>query len=110
MASMTEAQMMAGIIQAARTLGYMVYHTHDARSSEPGFPDLMVCGHGKLFIWELKTARGKLRESTTTKRGRYLPSQLDWLNAFAEAGIDARVIRPADYDDALEALKEGAGK
>ena len=107
MASMTEAQMMAGLVQAARTLGYLCFHATIARQSETGFPDLIIVGYGRCFAWECKTARGKLREAATTKRGRYLPSQSDWLNAFAGAGIDARVIRPADYDDALAALQEG---
>ena len=94
------------IVLAARTLGYMVYHTIDARLNEPGFPDLIIVGYGQMIVWEVKTARGKLRPASVTKKGRYLPSQKDWLDAFAKAGITQGVIRPDDLDDALTLLSQ----
>src|SRR5690606_40011108 len=37
-AAMSEAQLLATILQACRKLGLLCYHTYDSRRSEPGFP------------------------------------------------------------------------
>jgi hypothetical protein len=38
----TEKQFMAQVIQLARLRKWLVYHTHDARRSVAGFPDLVL--------------------------------------------------------------------
>lgn len=111
---MTEAQLMAGLIQAARTLGYLCLHVTEARRSEPGFPDVL-CVHpsGAIVVFECKTQGGRLRPASVTKRGRWLPGQADWLAAFNAAGVPAYVVRPVatsdsiSYDQALQALRDG---
>jgi len=70
--TISEAQLQDTIVLAARTLGFLAYHTTDARLNEPGFPDLIIVGYGKMIVWELKTARGKLRPASATKKGRAL--------------------------------------
>jgi hypothetical protein len=104
--TITEAQLQDTIVLAARTLGYLAYHTIDARLNEPGFPDLIIVGFGQMVVWEVKTAKGRLRPASVTKKGRWLPGQQDWLDAFAEAGIPQGVIRPGDLDDALTLLNQ----
>jgi len=83
-AAMSEAQLLATIRQACRTLGLPCYHTHDSRRSEPGFPDLVIVGE-RVIYRELKSARGRLSAE-----------QRAWLDALAHAGQDADVWRPDD--------------
>jgi len=89
-AQMSEATLQAQVLEAARLLGWLVYHTHDSRRSQPGFPDLVLVHPGKrrVLYRELKTQKGRIR-----------PQQQVWLDALAAAGQDAGVWRPADWLD-----------
>lgn len=62
-ADMKEAVLQAQIEQLARTLGWLVYHTHDSRRSQAGFPDLvLVHARQRRVLWrELKTQKGRVR-------------------------------------------------
>ena len=87
---MTEAQLQAAIIGAAHRLGWFVYHTHDSRRSEPGYPDLHLVheGRGLSLFRELKTQTGKL-----------MPAQIAWQRALTAAGVDVDVWRPIQWFD-----------
>lgn len=85
-AAMTEAQLQALILDAARVNGWLAYHTHDSRRSQPGFPDLVLVRGRRTIYRELKTQKGRLR-----------PDQTKWLNALDLAGNDTGVWRPADW-------------
>ena len=65
----SEKDFQANIEAAAKRLGWHVYHTHDARRSAAGFPDLVMVRRGRLIFAELKREKG----STTTK------AQYEWL-------------------------------
>jgi hypothetical protein len=54
----TEKQFMATVIEAAQTLGWLVYHTHDSRRSESGFPDLVGVRRDRILFIEVKPRRG----------------------------------------------------
>jgi hypothetical protein len=85
---MSEASLQEIVLKLARITGWLCYHTHDSRRSEPGFPDLvMVRGRRILFV-ELKTARGKLTAE-----------QDKWIQALREAGNEALVWRPCNWTD-----------
>ena len=94
-----ERDLQATIRQAASLLGYLVYHTYDSRRSPEGFPDLIIAGHGKLYIWELKSQDGHPTDA-----------QAKWLHTLhsIENPPDARLIRPTDLDWCLKELQEGA--
>lgn len=95
---MSEAELLAKVRGLAAAFGWMAYHTHDSRRSEPGFPDVvMVRGHRVLYR-ELKT-----------RRGRVTPVQSAWLGALLDAGCDAGVWRPGDLFDGVIS-KELGGK
>lgn len=85
-AEVTEAQFQRLVVDTAKMLGLRVYHTHDSRRSEPGFPDLVIVGsHGVLFR-ELKTQKGRVR-----------PEQQYWLAILHAAGCNAAIWRPQDF-------------
>lgn len=92
---MTEAEFQAQIVQLAKMCGWRVYHTHDSRRSEPGFPDLVLARSGTAVLFrEVKTETGKLSEA-----------QAVWIHLLTQAGADAGVWRPSDWDTIREQLQ-----
>lgn len=75
------------IIQVAKGLGLLCYHTYDSRRSEPGFPDLVIVGSRTIFR-ELKTMTGRVTKE-----------QKLWLERLNASGQDAKVWRPSDLAD-----------
>ncbi len=85
--AMPEKELQANVIKWAKLHGWKVYHTHDSRRSEPGFPDLLMIRNDQALAIELKSQKGKLTEA-----------QIDWLTAFASiAGFQAMILRPSDW-------------
>lgn len=84
---MTEKVWQAQVVEVARTLGWRCYHTFDSRRSQPGFPDLVLVRDRVVFL-ELKSEKGKVSAA-----------QQDWLQALADAGAEACVARPSDFDE-----------
>lgn len=82
----SERKLQDMVIEACHVLGLKVYHTHDSRRSQPGFPDLTIVGRDVEF-WELKSPEGKLT-----------PDQREWIDALLAAGCHAGVYRPQDWD------------
>lgn len=83
----TEAELLATVVDMARALGWLVHHTHDSRRSESGVPDLLMVnnqhmGRPRVIFAELKSEGAKLtRGRTSPKTGRWLPGQREWLSA-----------------------------
>lgn len=75
---MLERDLQAAVVELARMLGYLTYHTHDSRKSAPGFPDLVLVHprSGALIFAELKSATGKVTRE-----------QDEWLRALALRGV-----------------------
>lgn len=104
---MSEATLQSNILGlAVDSLGWLAYHTHDSRRSQPGFPDLVLV-HGRqqrLIFAELKTERGRQTNEQKLWEGHlrvvrsvvalefYLWRPTDWLT-----GAVARILqrRPA---------------
>lgn len=75
----------------ARINGWLVYHTHDSRKSERGFPDIVATNGSRLLFAELKRANGKL----TVEQER-------WIQLLDHTGkVDAFVWRPEDIVDVV---------
>jgi len=56
---MAEKQFQAEVIDIAKQIGWLLYHTYDSRQCEPGFPDLVLV-RDRVMFRELKTEKGKL--------------------------------------------------
>lgn len=87
-AEMRENALQDQIEALAFDLGWLTYHTHDSRRSDPGWPDLAMVHpkRGRFIVRELKTMRGRVSAD-----------QRKWLDGLTAAGIDAGVWRPIDY-------------
>lgn len=91
----TERDWMNEVTMTARSLGYLVYHTHDSRRSEPGFPDCILIRGKYLLAIELK--RSRLHKPTA--------EQTRWLKAFSGVShVRAAVWKPEDRYTIIEHL------
>jgi hypothetical protein len=104
-ASMSEAAFTAQVIELAQWLGWRVLHVRPARKQDGrwmtpvqgngvGFPDLLLIRGTRLLVSELKAERGRLT-----------PAQQAWLEAFAGAGIETHIWRPAQLEELVEVLR-----
>jgi hypothetical protein len=63
---------------------------------DPGFPDLVLAKHGRLYFFELKTEKGQLS-----------PAQAAWFQELVNVTgnqVQAELIRPGDLDTVIRAL------
>jgi hypothetical protein len=90
----TEKQFMAAIVEMAQMLGWLVYHTHDSRRSEAGFPDIVCVRRDRVVFIELKKEKGRLSEE-----------QERWLSALGLAGAAVHCWRPSDWPTIEETLR-----
>ena len=90
--AMTEREWQSEVVAAAHHLGWSVYHTHDSRRSEPGWPDLALV-RDRFMVAELKTDTGKLSAA-----------QERWIGLLKAAGVETYVWRPTDRDHMLREL------
>jgi hypothetical protein len=93
-AGITEKVFMAQIKSLAQTLGYKFYHTWHSIRSAKGYPDCTLCKPGRLIFCELKSESGTLTES-----------QIEWLQALAQAGAETYVWRPSQFAEAVKILQ-----
>jgi len=96
---MLERDLQAGVVDVARILGYRVHAERAAPSQKgwrtpiqghAGWPDVVICGHGRLLVRELKCGRNTLSAE-----------QADWLQELRAAGIDAGVWTDSDWEAGL---------
>lgn len=100
--AMTEDELLEGITQAMTLVGWR--WTHIRRSDTitmgmSGLPDIIAGDVTRKIVvaWELKSQTGVVSGD-----------QWGWLNVLRVApGVDARVIRPSDYDAALSVIIGG---
>lgn len=80
----------------AQALGYLYFHDRSSKLNKPGFPDLHIVGYGCQWVLELKKEG---EEPTAIQR--------QWLDTYRAAGVDARVIHPADLEPMITELQDG---
>lgn len=96
---MSEKSFQDQILMLARARGVAVYHTHDSRHSEAGYPDLTIVGEYGVIFRELKTERGKAS-----------PMQLFWMTILNKAGADAAIWRPSDWPVRIDGEMKALGR
>ena len=105
-ATMTEDELLSGIADALTITGATWVHHRNSHAAitqgSPGLPDVLaivtcpLVGRPRtiLLAWELKSRTGQLS-----------PEQWTWYVGLAKVdGVDARIIRPGDYDAALSVI------
>lgn len=91
----SERRFQALVVTASTLLGYRVYHTHDSRRSDKGWPDLVLCRPPRLIFAELKSATGKVKKE-----------QREWLDLLGACpGVEQYLWRPADWPLIEETLR-----
>jgi hypothetical protein len=91
---MTEAQFQAQIIQLAKLYGWKIYHTHDSRKSEAGYPDLTMVKGRRLIFAELKV------EAELTAE------QYFWLEDLIKTGNEVYLWSPDMWDEIQRVITE----
>jgi hypothetical protein len=108
-AHMSERQLQAMIRAGLERRNYKILVIPDMRKSRAGWPDLVFwhpARPGRLWCWEAKTAKGRIR-----------PEQQDVIDHLKTVpGIDARIVRPQDWPalrddlDVPPPATDGAGR
>lgn len=99
---MLESELLAKVTKLAKIHGWLCYHTHNSRGSEPGFPDLVMCKVGRVIFAELKTEHGHL---SGKQRGWMLQLMA---GDPATRSFEVYVWRPSDLDRIEEVLGGGS--
>ena len=81
------------IVDAAKKMRYLYYHTYDSRKSQEGFPDWCLSKSSNIIFAEVKTGRDKL----TLK-------QADWIIALRGSLKHVYVVREDTLDLFLRLL------
>ena len=90
------------VVELAKAQGWMVYHTHDSRKSESGFPDLVMVRNGRLLFVELKSAKGVTTEAQHAwllALGEVVESEGDSGYGSGGTGIGVHLWRPEHWHD-----------
>lgn len=85
----SERTLQEHVIDLARLCGFvLVYHTHDSRRSQPGFPDLVLVNvlTGRVLFRELKSSKGVISKE-----------QRRWADGLRAAGADHAFWYPKDW-------------
>lgn len=91
---LTEKAFLAQVIALARLCRWKVYHTHDSRHSQAGFPDLVLLKGPRLIFAELKVGRN-----------RATPEQVEWMEALLPVpGVEVFLWLPNDWDQIKQVL------
>lgn len=99
---MTEDDLLAGILDAMRLAGWRAMHIRRSDlaivQGNQGWPDVFATPprDGPALAIEAKSDTGHLR----TEQGA-------WLVRLIQGGVTAAVVRPTDYDRALELILAG---
>ena len=88
---MTEEQFQRQVIELAELCGWAVFHVHDSRRSNPGWPDLVLCRPPEILFAELKTDKGRIRLE-----------QMEWIERLTACGLEAYVWRPEVFDERIK--------
>ena len=93
-----EHHIQAGVEEHMRLTGWKYFHAYNAQRSVAGYPDLTAIRGSRVLVAELKTMTGRVSRA-----------QLEWLDAFRAAGVEAYLWRlPADWPEVTRVLEAAA--
>ena len=96
--AISEKTLMESVIEIAEDSGWSVYHTHDSRRSQAGFPDLTLVRSGEIIFAELKSQKGRIKKE-----------QQEWLDRLREnRHVDVYLWRPSDLPGIINRLFGGS--
>lgn len=85
----SEARFQEQVLELAALYGWgLRYHTRDARRSDKGWPDLVLCRPPEILFVELKGPKT-----------RVTAEQRAWLQALSACGLETHLWHPADFDE-----------
>lgn len=90
--TVTEAIFQSWVLGIATWNNWLVYHTHDSRRSEEGFPDLVLVRERVVYA-ELKRPKGKAA-----------PAQVKWIEKLRAAGAEVYLWYPDDLPEVKRVL------
>ena len=91
-----EREFLRQIRDLANVFGWKIYHTHNSKHSEKGYPDVTLVRDGDLIFSELKTNSGRLT-----------PEQTQWIEALGQCRtVEACIWRPSQWDRIVERLRK----
>ena len=102
---MTEDQLLSAVVELAKFAGFKVCHFRPARTEKgwrtavqghKGFPDVIIAGHTRFIVAEVKTAQGSLTDE-----------QARWRLELDRAGVEYHLWRPQDWDEGTIARELG---
>jgi hypothetical protein len=94
--AMSEREFQRAVVEGLEQRGYVVFHVVDSRLMRAGLPDIIAIKPGLVLLWELKREHG----------GRIRPEQQRVIDCLpAGSTVDARIVRPSDWDRVQEALR-----
>lgn len=87
----SENDFMRNVIAYAEERGWLTYHTHIAKRSTEGFPDLCMARGGRLVFAELKRELPSLKSGRVSTNQDYYPTpaQERWIAFIAEVSGSA---------------------
>ncbi|HUW00766.1 MAG TPA: hypothetical protein VMW08_00300 [Acidimicrobiales bacterium] len=100
--SISEKALQSWIIDLGKIGGWRICHFHDSRrqvapgvfvgdKEAKGFPDTVLIRPPEIIFWELK------REGPPSA-AKPTPEQERWLAELSACGLEARVVRPSDFE------------
>ena len=94
---LTEKEFLVQVRELAELTGWLHYHTHDSRRSEPGFPDLVLVRDDRIIFAELKVGKGKMTDE-----------QLNWMSHLSATGkVETWIWHPDSWDLIEQTLNRG---
>ncbi len=98
-----ESILQQNTIELFRRCGWLVYHTHSSRFSEPGMLDLIIVKHPTVIFAEIKGPKGKFTKAKLNKHSRLMPGQEDWFNELQQCpSVLSFVWRPDDWNEIVK--------
>jgi hypothetical protein len=102
----SEGELLATVLEMGQTHGWLTYHTRNSRGSNTGMPDLVLARSPDLLVFELKNEKGQPTRGSYSRKGTWLPGQVDWLTVLATCRtIRSGLWRPSDLGKIEEILR-----